>query len=90
MTDRRGGEVVSSLDEASLTRITDATGGTFVQATSAPHALVSLYDERILPLAKQAFEVETRRRRENRFQWPLAAALLCWIGALALPDRRRR
>jgi Ca-activated chloride channel family protein len=90
LTDRQGGEVISALDATSLRRITDATGGAFVEAGTARNALVSLYDARILPLAKKAFEVESRRQRENRFQWPLAAALLCWLGALALPDRRRR
>ena len=90
LTDRAGGEVVSALDAASLRRITDATGGSFADAAKTSNALISLYDDRIVPLAKRAFEVEARRRRENRFQWPLGAALLCWLGALALPDRRRR
>lgn len=90
LTDRQGGEVISALDATSLRRITNATGGAFVEAGATSNALVSLYDERILPLAKKAFEVESRRQRENRFQWPLAAALLCWLAALALPDRRRR
>lgn len=90
LTDRAGGDVISTLDVTSLRRITDATGGSFVDGTATPKALVSLYKDRIVPLARKSFESEARRRRENRFQWPLSGALLCWLGALALPDRRRR
>ncbi|HEX5135686.1 MAG TPA: VWA domain-containing protein [Planctomycetota bacterium] len=69
--DRSGGDVVSSLDVKGLRAIAEATGGTF---GGAPPALT---------VARRASESD---RRENRYQWPLGAAVLLWLWDLA---RRR-
>lgn len=71
LRDRSGEDVVSAMDAAGLRAIADATGGTF--GGTVPDLSV------------------TRRtgasdRRENRYQWPLAAAVLLWLFDLS---RRR-
>lgn len=90
LTDRAGGEVVSTMDAASLTRLVEAAGGAFVEAGPVEGALGSLYEDRVVSMARRSFEAEARHRRENRFQWPLLAAVLLLLVELGLPDRRRR
>ncbi len=90
LTDRAGGEVVSAMDAASLRRLAEAANGTFVEAGAGEGALVSLYEDRVVAMARKSFAAEARHRRENRFQWPLLAAVLLLLVELGLPDRRRR
>ena len=78
------------MDPASLRNIAEATGGEFLEAGKESTPLVDLYNKRILPMARKAFESEERLERKNRFQWPLLAALLFWILELCLTDRKRR
>jgi len=89
LRDRSGGDVVTRMDAASLTRITEATGGSFVSAAVTQRPLVSLYEERILPMARTSFEAERRRERENRFQWPLMLGFALWILMLCVSEKRR-
>ena len=89
LRDRAGREVVSTLDPTTLRRIAEATGGDYVDA-AGPRPLVEIYERRILPMAREAFEADERRSKENRYQWPLLAAFLFWMVDLCLSDRRRR
>lgn len=89
LRDRAGREVVSTLDPTTLRRIAEATGGDYVDAEQ-PSPLIEVYERRILPMARKAFEAEERRSKENRYQWPLLAAFLFWMVDLCLSDRRRR
>ncbi|MEQ8763720.1 MAG: VWA domain-containing protein [Planctomycetota bacterium] len=90
LTDDAGQEVVTALDPGSLRRIADATGGEFVYAASLEDPLAALYEKRVLPMARRAFDSDRRNERENLYAWPLAAALLLWLLELALGDRRHR
>jgi len=72
LRDRSGAEVISAMDEKGLRAIAEATGGTF--GREAPDISVTRRRGR-------------SERRENRFQWPLAGALLLWL--LDLSRRRR-
>jgi Ca-activated chloride channel family protein len=90
LRDRAGTEVLSALDEVGLRRIAGAAGGSYSRVTDRARPLVTLYETAIAPRADKVFEAERRSVRVNRYQWPLAAALLLWILGLWLPDRRRR
>ncbi len=89
LRDRSGQEVVSALDLATLRAIAETTGGRFVQAGARPRALVELYRDHVRPAARKSSAAEPLRERENRFQWPLLAALVLWMLELCLTDRKR-
>ncbi len=87
---RDGEEVVSAMAPASLRTIAEAAGGVFVDAGADPGAvLVELYAEQIVPMAQRSFDAGDRRERGNRYQWPLAFAVMLWLVELAITDRRR-
>ncbi len=87
--DREGRTVKSRLDEETLQKIAIETGGSYVRATATSLGLELLYRERIAKLDPQTRESTLQKRFEQRFQWPLALALLVlWVEPL-LSDRRR-
>ncbi len=88
LRDAAGNDVISALDAEGLTRIAEAADGTFVRADDAS-TLVDLYDDRILPMARAALSRRESARKENGYQWPLAAAFLLWLVHVALGSRRR-
>ncbi len=89
LKDREGRTVKSRLDEATLQAIARETGGSYVRATGASFGLDRLYRERIASLSKQEFETRMERQREERFQWPLAAAWLILLIETMVGERRR-
>ena len=84
LRDRAGADVVSALKPATLRPIAEATGGAYTDGS-----LVALYEERILPMAGKSFLTREKHERENRYQWPLLAALFLWILELWLGSRKR-
>jgi len=90
LRDREGREVISALDPTTLEMIASATGGGYLDATASEGPLVELYEDRVLPLARTAFEAEGQRKRETLYQPFLLAALTCFLLVLATTDRRRR
>jgi Ca-activated chloride channel homolog len=92
LRDRAGAEVISTMDPASLRRIAETTGGKFVDGGEQDQALVGLYEDRIVPMARKAFMAVERRERENRFQWTLLPAFLLWMLSVFVKDgwRHRR
>lgn len=90
LRDASGREVVTALDPAGLRRIAEATGGTYRDAASIDDPLRAVHEEHVLPAARRAGEAEAGRERPNRFQWPLAVALVFWLLELALGGRGRR
>lgn len=89
LRNRDGEEVVSVLDREGLAAIADAAGGQFVDASLRPRPLELLYEKRIRPMARKAFEEERRRERRNHYQWPLLAAISLWSFELGLSERKR-
>ena len=59
LRDRLGKEVISALDPTSLRLIAETTGGAYVSG-SRVDPLVELYERRILPMARKAFEFSGR------------------------------
>ena len=76
-----------SMDEATLKRIADITGGRAFRARDTAE-LAGIYAEidRLEPVQRPG---ESVRPRLERYPWPLAAALLCWLLGFLLPGGAR-
>lgn len=88
LKDDHGSEVVSSMDAESLRKIAGAAGGEFIRADAMPLPLIELYEKRIAPKAKKAFDATERTEKKHRYQWPLLAVIALALVDLGLTDRR--
>jgi tetratricopeptide (TPR) repeat protein len=86
-TDPEGKTVVSRLNEKTLTAISNATGGRSFRATPSGSEIESLRAF-ISGVGKNELESKLFREYEDRFQIPLAAAILCIIAALWISEKR--
>lgn len=88
--DRDGNVVLSKLDPARLTRLASATGGAYVQAGPSVSDVKQLYESEIREKL-QAAERDARRDKvwNERFQWPLAGALLMMALSAAIGVARK-
>ena len=85
--DSRGQRVISRLERGPLTTLASATGGQFLTAEDDPVATIAAAVE---TLALGDHLASADLRLENRYQWPLAVALLILLAELlARPIRRQ-
>ncbi|MBM3307366.1 MAG: VWA domain-containing protein [Candidatus Eisenbacteria bacterium] len=87
--DKTGQVVLSRLDEETLVRVAEATGGRYLRATDGEREIDVVAEE----ISKmQAGEIESRMlaHYEERFQFPLGLALGALLLEALLPDRVRR
>lgn len=76
LKDRSGNVVKSRLDEKTLQDIALATGGSYVKATATEFGLDLLYEEKLSKMEKREVENKMIRKYYERYQIPLAIALL--------------
>lgn len=88
--DRSGQIVLSRLDEKTLKKMAVITGGTYVRSVAGDMDLDAIYTDEIRR-TMDAKTVTSGRKRvwEDRFQWPLALALVSLIAELMLPVTRK-
>jgi Ca-activated chloride channel family protein len=86
--DRDGREVISRLNEESLEDAARATGGSYQRITTAGADVTPIL-RRIDRLEKQSLESQTLSTHEERFQWPLTAAVLGLLLYLAVGPFRQ-
>lgn len=82
--DENGQVVVSRLHEDTLESLTRATGGTYMRATSAAADPAPILGK-IEGMQKRTLASDTLDTLEERFQWPLGAAVLALLVYLAVP-----
>lgn len=88
--DRRGQIVLSRLDETTLKKMAVVTGGTYVRSVAGDMDLEAIYTHEIRRTMDAQTLTATRRQVwEDRFQWPLALALICLLAELMLPVTRQ-
>jgi Ca-activated chloride channel family protein len=87
--DLRGGIVTTRLDPELLAQIARVTGGEFYHAQPGQFELLEVL-KKINAMEKRTFDAEQVSRFEERFQGPLAAALVLLILESLISDRRRR
>ncbi len=88
--DRSGQIVLSRLDENTLKKMAVVTGGTYVRSVAGDMDLNAIYTDEIRR-TMEAKTVSSGRKQvwEDRFQWPLALALLFLAIELMLPVARK-
>jgi Ca-activated chloride channel homolog len=88
--DSTGQIVLSRLDENTLKQMAAVTGGTYVHSVAGDMDLDVIYKDGIRQ-HMQAKTLTSSRKQvwEDRFQWPLALALLCLAAELLLPVNRK-
>jgi Ca-activated chloride channel homolog len=89
LKDREGNVVKTRLDEPTLEKIALATGGSYVRATGAEFGLDYLYSKTLSKMEKTAFEDKLTRRYKERFQAPLALAVLLLISEMLIGERKK-
>jgi Ca-activated chloride channel family protein len=88
-TDREGRVVTTRLDEAVLERLAQETGGRYHRAT-ASGIEVDEIARALTALDEHEFGATLRSRYEERYQIPLALALVALVAESLVGDRRRR
>ena len=90
LKDGAGREVVSTLDMEGLRRIAAAANGRAVEAGTDPAALLDAIERRSRGRAPAEFAATGRSERANRYQWPLALALLLLLAERLVAERSSR
>ena len=87
--DRQGQIVKTALKEDVLQKLALGTGGTYVRSAPGDTGLERVFRESIDSLKRSEQETRTAKIYEDRFLWPIAAALLLLAWEALLPDRRK-
>ena len=85
--DKSGKTVLTKLDEKSLVDLAAKTGGAYIKYTSAQQAADSIA-EQLFSLDKNLTKATDTVVYKNRYQIPLAIAVILIMGALCLPLRK--
>ncbi len=89
--DASGNIILSRLDEKELKRMAALTGGAYVRSVAGDMDWDVIYDRKIRGEMEAVNSLESDKVRvwEDRYQWPLAFALIALIAELILPLRKR-
>ncbi|MBN1493998.1 MAG: VWA domain-containing protein [Candidatus Omnitrophica bacterium] len=89
LKDRSGQVVVSKMDSEMLQKIALMTGGKNGTIGGAQFPLEDIYLNEISKMEKKELGSMRRKKYENRYQWPLAIALLLLLLEFFIPVTRR-
>lgn len=87
--DPQGNAVKSHLNEALLQQIAGATEKGFYLPLRGAKTIDTLYAKGLAPLPKSESKEKLVKRYQERFHWPLAAAILLLLVEMLLPERGR-
>lgn len=85
--DSEGKIVISRLDEGMLNKIASQTHGAFIPYTTADDVSTKIYNE-LTNLDRTSSESRERSIYKNRYQIPLAIALILLLLELLIPERK--
>ena len=83
-----GEVVVSRLDERSLAKIAIETGGRYFRTSTSENEIETLCND-IAGLEKKELESKLVQNFEDRFQYPLAIAILFLVGQSWMSEKRK-
>jgi Ca-activated chloride channel family protein len=87
--DEQGNVVKSHLREELLQQISGATEGGFYLPLRGAKTMDTLYEKGLANLPKSEHQQKVIKQYEERYQWPLGAAIILLILEILLPERRR-
>lgn len=90
LKDSSGNVVKSRLDEDTLQKIALTTGGSYIRATNTEFGLDLIYDEKLSKMERRDIENKMVKRYNEKFQIPLALALLLLCIEPFIRERRRK
>jgi Ca-activated chloride channel family protein len=88
--DRQGQIVQTRLQEDVLQQLAVGSGGTYVRSAPGDTGLVRVFNESITHLKRAEQETRTAKIYEERFVWPILAALALLLWEALLSDRRKQ
>ncbi|MBN1871995.1 MAG: hypothetical protein JW800_05420, partial [Candidatus Omnitrophica bacterium] len=90
LKDREGNVVKSRLNENALRQIALATGGTYVRSSGADFGLDFIYDEKLSGMERRELKGQMNKVYHERFQIPLAIALLLLFYEPFISEKKKR
>ena len=88
--DQDGSYVKSRLDEDILNKIAESAGGMYVPLGSQGQGLETIYQEKLALVPKTELSERRKKVPIQRFEWPLAAAILFLAAEYIVSGRRRQ
>jgi Ca-activated chloride channel family protein len=89
LKDSSGNVVKTRLDEDTLKKIAMTTGGSYVKATNIEFGLDLIYDEKLSKMEKSDTKDKMVKKYNEKFQIPLAAALLLLCIEMFIRERKK-
>src|SRR5438046_3589017 len=87
--DAKGEVHKTKLDENRLREIAQATGGMYLHLESGPQTMRQLYTGGLSKLKTAEIDARLSSRPIERYEWPLAGAIVALIASLFINDRKR-
>ncbi|MCA9406800.1 MAG: VWA domain-containing protein, partial [Candidatus Omnitrophica bacterium] len=87
--DDKGNFVKSRLNERLLQEIALITEGGYLKASGAEFGLDLIYEKELSKMEKRQFESGREKKYHERFQWPLAAAVIFLVVESCLTTRKQ-
>jgi len=87
--DPSGQFVKSRLDESMLKKIAAVTGGMYEPLGQRGEGLMAIYNQGLAPFQRHDLASRQHRVPLERYQWPLAAALCCFLAEFLIGTRKR-
>src|SRR5438477_7734049 len=87
--DAKGQVVKSKLDESRLREIAQTAGGIYLHLESGPQTMRQLYADGLSKLKTAEIDARLSSRPIERYEWPLAGAIVALIASLFINDRKR-
>jgi Ca-activated chloride channel homolog len=87
--DENGKPVKSHLDETTLKKIAESTGGIYQPLGAQGEGLTNIYEHGLTGFKRQDLRAREAKVPLEKFHWALLAALACFVGELLIGNRRR-
>jgi Ca-activated chloride channel family protein len=87
--DPSGQVVKSKLDDKRLREIAQTTGGFYLHLENGPRTMQQIQNEGLAKMQAAEMDVRLSRRPIERYEWPLAAALIALALSILIPERKR-